>query len=436
MVHLPREMDALPDDCCSLGQTIDYYAALEELGEPTASALLCALRDVTADETIARTFESEPGFRVSLTRFSEAERIYRYRPRRLHRDPPPQEPLRLHFETSLPGFSEAIEDRHKLDLEFYPEPGYVGRLAALVGSNGTGKTNLLARLASALWGLRRHDQEKLELNGPPIGRVIAVSYSALDAFARPPHYLAGDDDGEARPVMDNYCYCGFRDREDKLRPELLFAGLGRDFANVRTLGRLNSWKEMVEQTRLADDEPDLRAALDSDDADGMLTAARHLGAGQKTALTVLTRILAVIRNGALVLIDEPELNLHPALLSALLRVLHDWLERFDGYGIIATHSPIGLQEIPGRNVRVFRRVGRVPLIQPYQSESFGQSLSDIVGEVFGLDERDKNYATALRDLLARGMTPEQIEEAFGRPLSLNARMALRALARDERSKHA
>ena len=120
---------------------------------------------------------------------------------------------------------------------------------------------------------------------------------------------------------------------------------------------------MVEQTRLAEHDHDFRDALEGEDTSALVLAAQHLGAGQKTALTVLTRVLAALRNGALVLFDEPELNLHPSLLAAVLRVLHDWLDRFDGYGIIATHSPIGLQEIPGRNVRVLRRVGRVPLIR-------------------------------------------------------------------------
>ena len=427
----PREADALTDEFCSLGQTIDYYEALEALGQPTCTAILRALRDVTADESIARAFEPEPGFRASLLRFSEAARVYHFRALHLHRDRPTPAPLRLHFEASLPGFSDAVEDRHKLDLEFHPEPGSVGRLAALVGKNGTGKTQFLARLAAALWGLHHHGKEVLDVQGPPVGRVIAVSYSALDAFERPPHVLAGDeDDGEVRPVMDNYQYCGFRTREGKLRPELLFAGLGRDLTEIARLGRMDPWKEMVEMTRLGEDDPDLGAALEAGNTEGVVRATQHLGAGQKTALTVLTRILASIRNGTLVLIDEPELNLHPSLLAALLRVLHGWLDRFDGYGIIATHSPIGLQEIPGRNVHVLRRIGRMPFIQPYESESFGQSLSDIVGEVFGVDEQDKNYATVLRELLSSGMSTEQIERAFGRPLSLNARMALRALARE------
>jgi ABC-type transport system involved in cytochrome c biogenesis ATPase subunit len=437
-VRLPHEMEALPEDCCSLGQTIDYYEALETLGDPMCSAVLGALRDVTADETLAGAFEPEPGFRSSLTRFSEAARIYHFRPRRLHRDRPTPAPLRLHFEANLPGFSEAEEDRHKLDLELHPEPGSVGRLAALVGKNGTGKTQLLARLAAALWGLHRHGQERLELTGPPVGRVIAVSYSALDAFERPPHYLAGDAEerGEARPAMDNYRYCGFRDGQGRLQPELLFTGFRRDFEDVKALGRLDLWKDMLVQTRLAEDDPDLGEALDSSDLEGMVSAAERLGAGQKTALTVLTRVLASLRNGALVLLDEPELNLHPSLLSALLRVVHDWLDHHDGYGIVATHSPIGLQEIPGRNVRVLRRVGRVPYIQPYESESFGQSLSEIVGEVFGAGEDDKNYVAVLRRLLREGKSAEQIEASFGRRLSLSARMALRALSRDAGEPHA
>ncbi|MFT3765749.1 MAG: hypothetical protein QM820_09560 [Minicystis sp.] len=434
-MSLPPEMDALPEDCCSLGQTIDYYQALESLGEPTCDEVLRALRDVTADDEIARRFETEPGFRISLIRFSEPARIYHFRPQRLHRDRPTPVPLQIRFEASLPGFSDADEDRHEIAFDLHPEPGSVGRLAALVGKNGTGKTQLLARLATALSRNPQVEKEHhLEFSGPPVGRVIAVSYNALDTFATSPHDFVAIDNREARPAMDSYRYCGLRDREGSLNPELIFYRLGVDMAEITALERVEMWKRMVDETRVAENEPHLQAALESGDVDSMVEATRRLGAGQKMAITVLTRVLASIRNGAVVTIDEPEVNLHPSLLAALLRVLHGWLDHFDGYGIIATHSPIGLQEIPGRNVRVLRRVGPVPLIQPYPSESFGQGLSEIVAEVFGVDEQDKNYVTVLRDLLASGASPEQIEVSFGRPLTLNARMALRALAREGASR--
>jgi len=392
--------------------------------------VLRALRDVTADAEISRQFEGEPGFKYSLLRFSEAARIYHYRPRRLHSDPPQSEPIRLLFEATLPGFSEEIDDRHRLDLRFDPAPAALGRICAIVGKNGTGKTSLLARLAASLWGLSRVESERLELRGPPIGRVIAVSYSALDAFERPPHSLSvgGSDRNFARAVMDNYRYCGFRDSDGTLKVELLSATFKSDFAEILRLGRERLWLTMIQQTRLDEDEPALRAVLTEErDAQQLADMASHLGAGHKTAFFVLTRLLASIRNGSLVLFDEPELNLHPSLLSASLRVLHGWLQEFDGYAVIGTHSPIALQEIPGRCVSIIRRVGRIPSIQVCPRESFGQSLSEIVGEVFALDERDINYATTLKELLDSGVSREALESSFSQPLSLNLRMTLAAL---------
>lgn len=422
---LPGEMPALPEDCCSLGQTVDYYAAVEKLGEPIARVLLGALRDVTADESIARAFRDEPGFRESLLRFSEAARIFYYRSRPLHRAPPEPVPLTFTFRTKLRGFV----DPHEVTFAFDPKPAKLGRLFALVGKNGTAKTRYLARLAWALWGLKQEGDE-ISPERPPVGRVIAVSYSALDAFKRPPYRMAGS---EGRPAFDNYHYCGYRSPKGVSRPRLLFKRLGEDLDAVESLGRRELWDDMLKETQLLREERALERAWKKRDNEAFVKAAKHLGAGTKTALSVLTRLLASLRNGAFVLFDEPELNMHPTLLASLLRVLHAWLERFDAHGVVATHSPMVLQEIPGKMVRVLDRVGKVPLVRPYAGECFGQSLSEIVTEVFGQQERDKNYATVLRSLVKdEGLKVEEVKEAFGRPLSLNAAMALQHLARGRR----
>jgi AAA domain, putative AbiEii toxin, Type IV TA system len=418
---LPSELSALPEDCCSLGQTIDYYAAVEKLGEPVAREVLAALRDVTADERIAQAFRDEPGFQASLLRFSEAARIFHYRSRPLHLSPPEPEPFEFTFRTKLRGF----DDPHEIAFAFDPKPAKLGRLFAIVGKNGTGKTRYLARLSWALWGLRQEGDEIVPAR-PPVGRVIAVSYSALDVFERP---IERDRALEDRPAFDNYQYCGYRSRTGVSRPSRLFARLGEDLAAIEALGRRDLWDEMLQETRLLEEE---RAWKQRDDG-ALVKAARRLGAGAKTALSVLTRLLASLRNGAFVLFDEPELNMHPTLLASLLRVVHAWLERFDAHGVVATHSPMVLQEIPGKMVRVLDRTGKVPLVRPYAGECFGQSLSEIVTEVFGQQERDKNYATALRSLVKEeGLTVEEVKEAFGRPLSLNAAMALQHLARGGR----
>lgn len=351
--------------------------------------------------------------------------MFRVRPKRLHREVLPPYELSFRFSATLEGFHAP----HEIDFRFTREPKRLGRLMAIVGRNGTGKTQLLSRLAWVLWGLHRTGEE-LKPRPLPIGRVIAVSYSALDAFDRPPHKMPGH---EGRSAFDNYCYCGFRAPDDAVRPDILFELLGRDMEEIRRRGRRRLWEKMLGELRLLEEEPLLAAALDEGDPI-FVERAKSLSAGGKTALSVLTRLLAVLRHRSFVLFDEPELNLHPSLLAGVLRVLHDWLETFDAYGILATHSPVVLQEIPGRCVRVLdlARNGerRVPVVRPYESESFGQNLSEIVVSVFGIHEDDRNYASILEALIAEGKSAEEIEESFGRPLSLSARMALRFL--DER----
>lgn len=422
--------------------------------------VLDALRDVTENEAIARAFEGDIGFRASLLRFSEAERIYRVKPLRLHRDAPATKDLFIRFHTQLKGF----DSPHDIELTFSPEPLKLGRIHALVGKNGTGKTNLLARLAMSLWGLAQEDRgELIEVHGLRPGRVIAVTFSALDAFDRPPHRAPGV---ETHPAFDNYRYCGLRgihretarrvpihvtrdgstevifrtfvrrwstsshENDGPIDVELVFKRLSEDLEEVRRLGRMTLWKKMIEEIRLL-------PALGGGEP---LAAARRLGAGHKVTLSVLTRVLASMRNGSIVLYDEPEINMHPTLLAAVLRTLHEWLEAFDGYGVVATHSPIVLQEIPARNVIVLDHDGDTPIVQRYrdvaQADCFGQSLSEIVGDVFGVDERDKNYLAAFRALLDRGGSEEQIEEVFEHKLSLGARVALRALAKRGKGDHA
>lgn len=419
---LPREMpQGLPSGTCSLGQTIDFYQAVDELGEPMSKSVMSALRDVTRDEGVRREMEGEPGFTESLLRFSEAARIFRYREHPLHRKGPTPEDVGFSYTGMLPGFSQP----HRVELCFSPQPARLGRIVALVGRSGTGKTTLLARLASALWGLPQSKMmhEQLLPRRPPIGRVIAVSYAALDTFARPPHRLGRS---ATRPAFDNYCYCGFRGPKAELSTTLLTDTMQADIREIRRLDRLKDWQNMLQSIGL-DKDPAVARRLHDDAA--FLEGATHLGAGHKIALSALTRLLALLRNGSFVLFDEPEQHLHPSLLSSLLRVLHDWLERFDAQCVVATHSPIVLQEIPGRNVRVLDRDGEVPIVRTYDDESFGQNLSEIVTQVFSVQERERNYATFLSELLKGGLSAEAIEQAFGRPLTLHARMALERLAK-------
>ena len=86
---------------------------------------------------------------------------------------------------------------------------------------------------------------------------------------------------------------------------------------------------------------------------------RRLSSGHKVVLKIVTELTAYMGDDkpTLVLIDEPETHLHPPLLAALLKSVRACLDQFDGYAILATHSPVVLQETPSRYVNVLRRMG-------------------------------------------------------------------------------
>nr|WP_279487084.1 AAA family ATPase [Aeromonas veronii] len=71
-----------------------------------------------------------------------------------------------------------------------------------------------------------------------------------------------------------------------------------------------------------------------------------MSSGHAIVLLTITRLVATVEEKTLVLIDEPESHLHPPLLSAFIRALSELLYDRNGVSIIATHSPVVLQEIP------------------------------------------------------------------------------------------
>lgn len=63
----------VPDDCCSLGQSPNYYKTLSKIPQDRRMGILRRLRDVVSDPSLAPLFESDGGWKTSILRFSEAE---------------------------------------------------------------------------------------------------------------------------------------------------------------------------------------------------------------------------------------------------------------------------------------------------------------------------------------------------------------------------
>jgi hypothetical protein len=142
--------------------------------------------------------------------------------------------------------------------------------------------------------------------------------------------------------------------------------------------------------------------------------------GHKIVLNIAINLCAHLERRSLVLIDEPEMHLHPPLLAALLRAMSTALDRHDSFGVVATHSPVVLQEVPRRSVRVLERVLNQVKVEEPELETFGENIGLLTKFAFHLDSSDTDFEGVLCDL-ARTRTVAEIEQLFDGQLSSQAR---------------
>lgn len=112
-----------------------------------------------------------------------------------------------------------------------------------------------------------------------------------------------------------------------------------------------------------------------------------------------------------------------------MRMLNDILDQFNSFAIISTHSPIVLQEIPSRYVRVFDN--NVFYEDKLWEECFGDNISRIITNVFNVRPDESNYKSFFRRKKEEGFTKEEIENLFEDNLSMNAELYLNLLYEDE-----
>jgi hypothetical protein len=201
--------------------------------------------------------------------------------------------------------------------------------------------------------------------------------------------------------------------------------------------RANRWKTAIET--LENDPLFQEAQLASllDDPEPRITAQklfRRLSSGHAITLLTITKLVELVEENTLVLLDEPEGHLHPPLLSAFLRSLSELLIRRNGVAIIATHSPVVLQETPRSCVSILRRRGRETRISRPVHETFGESVGILTHEVFRLEVQRTGFYRLLADEVAKGLSFDTILAEYDGQLGGEARAVLGAMisSRDQK----
>lgn len=413
---LPKDFTELPPAFCSLGQKMFYYERFKELLPTEFEHILFAFRDAIYNAHAYEKFERNTKFINSLCRNDSAERLLREVKYRLNGFDL-YNLYKFQYRFRPPYATDDIT----VDFDFDHNADIPSRIYALIGKNGSGKTQLLTSLPRNLGG---NADELFSPRKPMFSKIIAVSYSIFDQFEIP-----------LRTATFNYVYCGLKTRTTTAMD---FAALDQRFftsiTQIISAERINILRSIL--VHFIDAE--LLAALitineirQGDitkyelDTARYLTSRQALSSGQAILLSVITEIVAHIRYDSLLLYDEPETHLHPNAITELMNAIYDLVNKFESYCIIATHSPMVIRELFSKNVYVVQREENIPSVRRIGIESFGENIAVLTEEVFGNKEADKQYKKIIDVLIEKGNNAEQITsilESQGATLSLNTRL--------------
>ncbi|USX13257.1 ATP-binding protein [Oxalobacteraceae bacterium OTU3CAMAD1] len=414
-VRLPGEMSELPETYFSLGQTVRYYERIATLGKVKTLQILTLMRDVALSEELRDTAKTQNVFKNSIARNLGAIKALQFFDKAVNSK---SKEIGFDYSCNLNGAKIPTTCSFNFDKENFVN----GAINVLIGRNGCGKSQYLANLVATLTGenfvgkFSNADRQQFD-------KVIAVSYSMFDRFFLPNDIKIGTKKERSIFLQDQlrYKYIGMRDKNGDGAIKVASAALlSKRFSaaieNIANKNQLSRWREIMSPV-LLDAEIDIVSA-----SPALIRANfRKLGAGHKATLSILTGLFDELVPNSLVVVDEPENHLHPALLGHLLQSLQKMLVYKRSVAIVATHSPIIVQEFPSKYVRVIRKIDGVSKISSLKERSFGRSLDSIVSAVFGVPAEVPGYMTLLQNLIEKKWSLKKIEQYIGEELGPAAR---------------
>jgi predicted ATPase len=452
---LPTIFASLGPQFFSLGQTTEFYKNCARLGESTWKPILSRLRDVVVDPYIIDVAKEETVFSTSLLRSISLATIRGQFSRVLHGMP---ELTDYKFKFVRPD----SEDLAGLDLSFNvkvdSKPST--NIHAIIGRNGVGKTTLLNGMIDAITKrdetamfIDRDGWEENVISADYFSSLVSVSFSAFDPFSPPQeqsdpakgtcYFYIGlknpKDPKQHLTIDDLWSDCAkaliacFSNPEKTSRWLNAISKLGSDenFASMQLTALQVNYYKLLKSYKAQPDSLDFRIQY----LQLITPQLESMSSGHAVVLLTITRLVARVEEKTLVLLDEPESHLHPPLLSAFVRALADLLHDRNGVAIIATHSPVVLQEIPKSCVWKIHRVGKDVTCSRPSIETFGENVGLLTSEVFSLEVIRSGFHNILAQHVAVGGTFEDIVSEYKDQLGFEARAILRALiANRDRSK--
>lgn len=433
--QLAVEFDQLDENYFSVGQDESYYLALNKIGPDMCDRVLNGLQDLAVAEE--QSFERALHEHVTATSLlrSVAETTVRRQFRRIAHGYARLTKYSITYEAPI--HPEQSEPPLHLQFDVEPESHPPTNIHVLIGRNGVGKTHLMNRMVQALVAPNQLPDagsfvaaDDPFAEGEDLAGLVAVSFSAFDT-SEP---LAP---APASTIGFRYTYVGLQTLSGPRSPSDLTLEIVISVYDFHRDARLPRWRRALQM--LESDPMFADAEIASITVSGSFEEWREssyplfhrLSSGHKIVLLTITKLVENVEERTLVLMDEPEAHLHPPLLSAFIRVLSNLLVQRNGVAIVATHSPVVLQEVPRRCVWKLYRTRYDMSAERPERETFGENVGVLTSEVFGLEVTQAGFHTMLAKAVGESRSYEAVLQKFKMELGAEARAIVRGLVAEE-----
>ncbi|MBL0691924.1 MAG: AAA family ATPase [SAR324 cluster bacterium] len=432
------EFTQLPKEYCSLGNMQDYYEELMGLPKDIRENILTSLRDCAFDNDIYKVNKGGEAMKKSLLRDVEIGSVTNLFPSILDKN------IKLtpyHFQYLLNQREETKIMKHSelssniIDVEVTPGSNPPSNIHVLIGRNGVGKTGILSGIVDQLTKneeaspisrpgtLNFISEEKSEPE--KFTNLVSVAFSAFDHFQPTRHYNCTG----SIPCQ----YVGLKTSDSRIFKTS--ADLNNDFVKSIKLcldsQRRQRWFAAM---NILNSDPifkeyELHKAGRGNDIYHIEGIFDRLSSGHKIILLTITKLVELVDQKTLVLIDEPESHLHPPLLLSFIRALSGLLIKRNAVALIATHSPIILQEVPKCCVTKIYRVGAKYKLNRPKNETYGENIDTLTRDVFGLELENSGFYKSIGDYIRenKSKTYKDVMKEFGDQVGSEGRAIARSL---------
>lgn len=453
---LKDEFDKLDKDFISIGFTEDYYESLKKTAY--REHILMALNDIAYNLDLYEKIKYHNVTKVSLMREYTEKRLRG----QVHRMALGGAKLtNFDFSYIFPSLNPITGENPKMTFEVDRKKRPFSNIHVLIGKNGVGKTSVIKKMIYAFEQCMTVEETgMIENDKGDFANIVCVSFSAFDTP------IFEEDFEKNFPIQYKFvglikpgsiknsesltkefveCTYNFYQNASKMRlwqdtikilesdKTFIDQEIGNWIADsmkktwILELGVLN--KKNLELTH--DERQEL---LKGKHQEFVYEKFSRLSSGHKIILLTLANLIDLVEEKTVVFLDEPEEHLHPPLVAAFIQALSNLLIYRNGVGIVATHSPVIVQEVPKKCVWILERQGPYLIPRRPEIETFGENLGELTTEIFRYEVVNAGFHKELKNAVKKSDSYDEAKAIFHGQLGKEAKSILRAYMYDKNTK--